>query len=139
MTKSNDVRTSARSSRRPSGQKKRKAFRLGLQAETQAAWLLRLKGYRILGHRVRTVSGEIDLIAKRGQTLAIVEVKARSHQTDALQAVTPALQRRLTRAAGVWLAAHPRYASASIRYDIVAIAPRRLPLHLANAFEAREV
>ena len=49
----------------------------GRNAETVAAWFLRLKGYRILARRVRTHVGEIDLIARHGDTLVFVEVKAR--------------------------------------------------------------
>ena len=55
----------------------RMAHRLGLRAEMLAAMLLRLKGYRILAQRLKTPAGEIDMVARRGRSLAIVEVKAR--------------------------------------------------------------
>ncbi len=113
-----------------------RAFRLGLSAETRAAWWLRLKGYRILGRRVRFSRGEIDLIARRGPVVAIVEVKARATIDAAIEAVTPASRRRIVAAAHQWLARNPAHAGCGLRFDIVALAPRRLPHHLVSAFEA---
>ena len=55
----------------------RDAFRRGHGAERRAAWWLRLKGYRVLAINWRSVAGEIDLIARRGGTLAFIEVKQR--------------------------------------------------------------
>ena len=60
-----------------SRQRRRRAYGLGRRAEWMAAWWLRLKGYRILARDFRVAVGEIDLIARRGRTLALVEVKAR--------------------------------------------------------------
>lgn len=117
---------------------KDRALRWGLRAEFLAGLALQLKGYRILDRRYRTPLGEIDLLAKRGSTLAVVEVKARPTHQQALEAVTYASQIRITRAAGLWLSHHPRYASSTIRYDIVAVSPGRWPLHVISAFEARE-
>ncbi len=112
------------------------AFRLGLAAETRAAWWLRLKGYRILGHRLRFSRGEIDLVARRGRVVAIVEVKARASIDAAIAAVTPASRRRIVAASQQWLARNPAYAGFGLRFDIVALAPRRLPVHLVSAFTA---
>ncbi|MGH2342690.1 YraN family protein [Segnochrobactraceae bacterium EtOH-i3] len=112
------------------------AFRLGLRAETRAAWWLRLKGYRILARRARFSRGEIDLIARRGSTIAIVEVKARASVAAAIEAVTPAARRRIVAAAGQWLARNPAFAGCGVRFDIIALAPRRLPVHIASAFTA---
>lgn len=53
-----------------------KAERRGRQAETIAGWWLRLKGYRIVGRRVRCARGEVDLVARRGRTVAFVEVSS---------------------------------------------------------------
>lgn len=113
-----------------------RAFRLGLSAETRAAWWLRLKGYRILGRRVRLSRGEIDLIARRGQVVAFVEVKARATVDAAIEAVTPATRRRIAAAAHQWLSRNPAYVGFGLRFDIVALAPRRLPHHLVSAFTA---
>jgi putative endonuclease len=116
---------------------RRRAYRLGLAAETRAALALMLKGYRILGRRVRTGAGEIDIVAVRGSTVAIVEVKARADVAGALEAVGPGTQARLVRAAAAWLPRNPRYGGHTIRFDIVVVRPSRWPMHLANAFEAR--
>lgn len=118
--------------------RRRAAERRGHGAERLAAWMLRLKGYRIVGRRVRTPHGEIDLVAERRDTVAIVEVKARADEDAAITAVGPAAQRRLSAAARVWLAHHPAYVRHTIRFDIVLVVPRRWPRHLANAFEATD-
>jgi putative endonuclease len=59
------------------------AFRTGLSAETQAAAVLIAKGYRILARRFRTPHGEIDIVARRRNLIAFVEVKARANLDDA--------------------------------------------------------
>ncbi len=112
------------------------AFRTGLSAETRAAAYLMAKGYRILAKRFRTPHGEIDLIAKRRNLIAFVEVKARATLDDAAFAVTPRQQQRIIDAAQGWLVAHPEHAELELRFDAVLIAPRRLPRHLLAAFDA---
>lgn len=96
-----------------------------------AALWLRLKGWRIVGRRVRTPVGEVDLIARRGRTVAFVEVKARA---TAEQADTSLDEYRLRRVAAAAEALAARYAGLGddIRIDAVFIVPRRLPRHLAN-------
>jgi putative endonuclease len=118
--------------------RRRAAERRGHGAERFAAWALRLKGYRILGRRVKTPHGEIDLVALKADTVAIVEVKARADADTALSAVGPGAQRRLSAAARVWLARNPSYVGHTIRFDIVMVVPRRWPTHLANAFSATD-
>ena len=112
------------------------AFRTGLSAETRAAALLIAKGYRILARRFRTPHGEIDLVAKRRNLVAFVEVKARDNLDDAAYAVTPRQQARIIAAAQIWLMAHPEHDSYDLRFDAVLVAPRRLPRHLVAAFDA---
>ena len=108
----------------------------GRLAEALAAWRLRLAGYRILAHRFRTPIGEIDLIARRGTTLAFVEVKARRELADALGAITPHQQKRTLRAAELFLLRHPDHAACTVRFDVVAVRPWRLPSHLEDAWRA---
>ena len=112
------------------------AFRTGLSAESRAAAYLIAKGYRILAKRFRTPHGEIDLVARRRQCLAFVEVKARASLDEAAYAVTPRQQARIIDAAQVWLMAHPEHAELELRFDVMLIAPRRLPRHLQAAFDA---
>jgi putative endonuclease len=112
------------------------AFRTGISAESRAAAYLMAKGYRILAKRYRTPHGEIDIIAKRRNLLAFVEVKARASLDEAAFAVTPRQQARIINAAQGWLVAHPEHAEFELRFDAILIAPRRLPRHLLAAFDA---
>src|SRR5882672_6590565 len=112
------------------------AFRTGLSAESRASAFLMAKGYRILAKRFRTPYGEIDIVARRRNLLAFVEVKARASLDEAAYAVTPRQQRRIIDAAQAWLMAHPEHANFDLRFDAVLIAPRRLPRHLLAAFDA---
>jgi putative endonuclease len=112
------------------------AFRTGLSAEARAAVFLIAKGYRILARRFRTPYGEIDIVARRLNLLAFIEVKARASLDDAAYAVTPRQQRRIIDAAQAWLMAHPEHAEFDLRFDAILIAPRRLPRHLLAAFDA---
>src|SRR5437870_947984 len=112
------------------------AFRTGLSAETRAAAFLMAKGYRILAKRFRTPYGEIDIVAKRRNLVAFVEVKARASLDDAAYAVTPRQQQRIIDAAQGWLIAHPEHAEFELRFDAMLIAPRSLPRHVLAAFDA---
>jgi putative endonuclease len=112
------------------------AFRTGLSAESRAAAYLIAKGYRILARRFRTPQGEIDIVARRRQLLAFVEVKARRSLDEAAYAVTPRQQQRIIGAAQAWLMTHPEHEAFELRFDAMLIAPRRLPRHLLGAFDA---
>ena len=112
------------------------AFRVGLSAESRAAVLLLLKGYRIVARRWKNPVGEVDLIVRRGKLLVFVEVKARDHLDDAAEAVTGHQQRRIIAAAQAWLGRHPADADKNIRFDAVLVAPRRWPRHIKSAFDA---
>jgi putative endonuclease len=111
------------------------AFRLGLSAETRAAALLLLKGFRIAARRWRSPVGEIDLVVRRGRLLVFVEVKAREKFDDAAEAVTERQRRRIAAAAEAWLAGHAADAGRDIRFDAVLVAPWRLPRHIPAAFD----
>ena len=112
------------------------ALRTGISAESRAAAFLMAKGYRILAKRFRTPYGEIDLVARKRNLLAFIEVKARASLDEAAYAVTPRQQARIIDAAGAWLMAHPEHAEFEIRFDAMLIAPGRLPRHLTGAFDA---
>lgn len=118
----------------PAAPERVRAFRLGLGAESRAAWLLRLKGWTIVARRFADGPGEVDLIARRGRTLAFVEVKARADLAAAADAVTPHQQRRIRRGAEAFLARRPAYAGYVVTFDVVLVAPRRWPRHIPNAF-----
>jgi len=112
------------------------ARRSGRRAEVIAALWLLAKGYRILGFRLRTPQGEIDLLAARGDVLAVVEVKIRATLDAALEAVTPDQRRRLRRA-GAQLAARRRR-PLRVRLDLIALAPGRRPRHIPDAWREDE-
>ena len=112
------------------------AEKRGRRAEFWAAMMLRLKGYRIIKMRYRTKQGEIDIIARKGDLVAMVEVKARKSISDALDSVTHTAQRRIINAGDTWLAQQHDYAKLSIRYDIIAVVPRKWPHHAKGAWEA---
>lgn len=110
--------------------KKREAHRRGHQSESLAALWLRLKGYRILAHRLKTHAGEIDLVACAPfGPVCFVEVKARALARAAADSVMPQQQTRIARAASLYLAGRPALARRGSRFDIVAIAPRAFPVH----------
>jgi len=110
------------------------ARRSGRRGEVLAALLLMLKGYRILGFRLASPQGEIDLLALKGGVLAVVEVKRRTTLETALEAVRTDQRQRLRRAATAIAAGRPALKDATIRLDLIALAPGRLPLHIPDAW-----
>ena len=111
-----------------------KARAAGRWAEQVAACWLMLLGWRILGFRLKTPQGEIDLLARRGRILAVVEVKARTTLEAALASVHPTQQARLRRAGETLAARRPGLAGLSVRLDMVALAPGRWPRHIPDAW-----
>ncbi|MHA7969450.1 YraN family protein [Rhizobium sp. CAU 1783] len=114
--------------------KRKRAERRGRWSEWGAALFLMAKGYRILAMRYRVRAGEIDIIARRGELVAFIEVKARRNAMAAIDAVTVTSQRRIRAASDYWLARQPDVARLSLRYDIVAVMPWTLPRHFEGAF-----
>jgi putative endonuclease len=110
------------------------AERGGRRAESWAAWWLRLKGWTILARRVRTPVGEVDLVARRGRTVAFVEVKARARMSEVGFALD---EWRLRRVAAAAEALAPRFSRAGddIRIDAMLVVPGRLPRHLTNVWQ----
>ncbi|MGH6955196.1 MAG: YraN family protein [Caulobacteraceae bacterium] len=106
----------------------------GRRGEVAAALWLMVKGYRILGFRLRTPHGEIDLLARKGGVLAVVEVKLRGTAEAALESVTWRQRQRLRRAAEAYAAARAPLKGAAIRLDLMALAPRRWPCHIRDAW-----
>ncbi len=107
----------------------------GQQAEWLALAALMLKGYRPLARRVSLAGGEIDLIVRRGATIAFVEVKARPSLDEARAAIGALKRRRFSRAVRAWVGRHPWSAELTLRADAVFLAARTWPEHLPDAFE----
>ena len=107
---------------------------MGSRPKSIAALLLRLKGYRILAQRFAVSGGEIDLIARRGSSVAFVEVKARADLEAAAFAISATKRRRIARAARVWLTRNQWAAGLTLRGDAVFVARGRLPRHAPDAY-----
>lgn len=107
-----------------------RARRDGHRSEWLAALLLMAKGYQILAFRLRTPQAEIDLLARRGRTLAVIEVKRRKDITLAQLAVTADQRQRLLLAGNRLIRSRPSLARLQVRLDLVAIAPGRFPRHI---------
>lgn len=107
----------------------------GRRGEVLAALLLMLKGYRILGFRLASPQGEIDLLALRGGVLAVIEVKRRTTLEGALEAVRPDQRLRLRRAAAAVAAGRPALKGLTVRLDLIALAPGRAPRHIPDAWK----
>lgn len=113
---------------------RREAEQRGRGAETLACWYLRLKGWRILARWARVPGGEVDIVARRGRTLAFVEVKARATE----QAAAFSLDRyRLRRVAVAAERLTPKYMrdGDAVRIDALFIIPGKLPRHLADVWQ----
>jgi len=103
-------------------------------AERRAAWALRLKGYRIVARRVRTPAGEIDLVARCGDVVAFVEVKARPTYANAVGSVSAGQRRRIVRAAAHYIAANPHLAALTQRFDAMLVVSRKWPHYVISAW-----
>ena len=106
----------------------------GHRAETVALIFLRFKGYKLLARRFKSHHGEIDLIMRKGQTTAFIEVKARSTTDAAISSVTTYQSKRISAAAGLWMGRDAKAAAGFCRFDIVAINAYLWPTHIPNAF-----
>ena len=111
------------------------ARRSGRRAEVVAAAWLMAKGYRILGFRLKTPQAEIDVLAKRGDVLAVVEVKSRTSLEVALDTVTFDQRDRLRRAGAQLAANRPGLSRCAVRLDLMALAPGKLPRHIPAAWK----
>src|ERR1700759_3671608 len=109
----------------------------GHRSESLAALWLRLKGYRILAGRLKTHAGEIDLVAAAPfGPVCFVEVKARAEARAAADSVGANQWARIARAASLYRPRRPGLARRGSRFDIVAIAPRGLPVHHRDVWRA---
>jgi putative endonuclease len=102
--------------------------RLGPEAERRVRRHYRLRGYRILAANARAGGYELDIVVRRGRTVVICEVKARSGPGfgDPLEAVGPEKARRVRQAAEAWLALRPELKGLEVRFEAVSVAGRRI-------------
>lgn len=118
----------------PKSTSRQKAQKYGLFAETLAVFALRLKGYKIVERNFKTKLGEIDIIARKGDLVAIVEVKARKSLQASIDGVGYQSTQRIENAADLWLAKQKDAHLISMRFDIIAVQPRKWPVHIKDAF-----
>jgi putative endonuclease len=117
-------------------ERRRQAQRRGRVAEWLCLWHLRLRGWRVLARDWRCPSGEIDILARRGGVLAVIEVKLRSDAGSAAEALRPRQKRRIARAAEAFLLSRPDLAGLDLRFDLMLVARSRLPRHWPGAWRA---
>ena len=110
------------------------AEKRGRTAETIGCWYLRLHGWRILARRARVRGGEVDIVARRGRTVAFVEVKARATDDAAGLALDQYRLRRVAAAAEILAQRYARPGD-DIRIDALFVVPRRWPRHLPNIWQ----
>ena len=113
---------------------RRRAEARGRRAETLAAIFLMAKGYRILEKRYKVYGGEIDIIAKRGNVLAIIEVKQRADIRAAHESLYPAALARIEDAASQYQGRHSFAQNMDMRFDAVFVLPRFKILHIKDAW-----
>ncbi len=113
---------------------RRRAQRRGQLAEWLCLWHLRLRGWRIVARDWRCPAGEIDILARRGKVLAIIEVKSRGELGTAASALAPRQRRRIARAAEAFLTQRPDLSGLDLRFDVMLLAPRHLPRHWRGAW-----
>ncbi len=108
----------------------------GRRAETLAVWLLRIKGYRILARRLKTRSGEIDILARKGQNLIIVEVKQRQSIAQAEDSLKSRDWSRISAAANSHIAKTPDIQDLAVRYDVIFLIGRWKLIHHVDFWRA---
>src|SRR5262249_34928027 len=96
-------------------------------------WYLRLKGWQVLARRAKTPRGEVDLVVRRGRTVAFVEVKWRKTTAELDLAIDPYRLRRVAAAAEAIASRYVR-AGDDQRIDVLLLAPGRFPRHIVNAW-----
>ena len=114
--------------------RRKRAQRGGRAAERLCLWHLRLRGWRIVARGWRCPSGEIDILARRGNVLAVIVVKSRGEIAAAASALTPRQRRRIARAAEAFLSSRPDLAGLDLRFDLMLVARLRLPHHWPGAW-----
>lgn len=118
----------------PSRRRNRTAHAAGLAAEDAACAALRAQGWTILGRRMRTPAGEVDVVVEKAGLLAFVEVKHRPRLAEAAVAVTPRQRARLLGACDVILAEHPDWGAAGVRFDVLMVDRAGQVRRIADAF-----
>ncbi len=115
---------------------KRAYEKAGRRSETLACWYLRFKGYRILARRYKTRAGEIDIAARRGKVIVIVEVKQRKSEAAAQESVSYQNEQRVMNTAEIFLTRNPALHASDYElcFDVIYVIGRWKIRHITNAF-----
>lgn len=106
----------------------------GRRAETLAVWYLRVKGYRILSRRYKTRLGEIDIVARKKDLLAIVEVKQRETHAAAKNSISYEATQRIANAAEIYFSQTPEVQNLGLRFDLIFVIGKWKIRHIQNAW-----
>ncbi len=112
---------------------KEKTYDWGLKAEKMAALYLKTKGYQILEERYKTAYGEIDIIARKKNIIAFIEVKARQTKQQALESITPRMQKRISDSAFYYISQNEAEDN-DYRFDVMTVTPPFSIDHLEHAW-----
>lgn len=116
-------------------QKGREAYYFGYFSEWIAVIYLIFKGYRIVGRNFKNPLGEIDIIAKKGDTLIAIEVKSRHDKNSQIgDVVTERQRKRIINGMRWFLSSNPKFTNFAVRFDVVLVKPFSFPDHLVNAY-----
>lgn len=105
----------------------------GIFCEYLILMLYKFKFYKILHHRIKSRVGEIDIIASRGKQIVFIEVKARKIGIYE-SIVSNVQQKRIKRAAELFLSKNPVFYNYDIRFDLAVLQPYKWPLIIKNVW-----
>jgi len=110
----------------------------GQDGEAMAVSFLEEKGMEILEKNYRYPRGEVDIIARDGETIVFAEVKTWSrYGIDALEhALDHKKQRKIIETSKYFMSLNRKYKYMAIRFDVIFISPQGIT-HLASAFTER--
>jgi putative endonuclease len=119
----------------PKSLARRKAtYDAGVLAEARTRAAIEADGWTVLGQRLRTAAGEIDMVAEKDGLLAVIEVKSRPTLSQAAFALTPRQRDRLTAACEILLAQNPTWGSTGVRFDLIVTDAAGQIRRIADAF-----
>jgi len=122
-----------------SGQSGAMSTKQGQLGEERASRYLQHRGFAILDRNIRLGRGELDIVAKRGDLIVFVEVKAHKSRQASLLSMHPDKCSRLQSAAETWLSRHMNLAQCQCRFDLIILTPRvGLPAWVSPRIEHME-
>ena len=109
-------------------------YKFGIIAEYIAIFILKIKLYKIIATRYRSFTGEIDIIAMKGNSIIFVEVKARKNFNPNYELISSKQIKRIKNTASLFLAQNQKFQDKEARFDAILILGKKLPQHLKNVW-----